>query len=185
MIESVQDLPCRSPTAREGLSEVSGETLYERSRSQGNPRSSGHQTQHRLTPSEVDRLLASYRRGLSVTEIAGLYRIHRTTVTAHLRKKHAVDRWREQAPAVPCSSDRAERRVNRGDVDRQVTDMRNHHVCGVRLERVHRPFERQRHRHEGDSVNEADSRRRPPTREMPCEPPTPVAAPSLGGLSGL
>ena len=47
---------------------------------------SNRQTQIRLVPSDVERLIAAYADGDSVLQLASRFNIHRTTVLAHLER---------------------------------------------------------------------------------------------------
>jgi hypothetical protein len=49
------------------------------------------QVQHRLNPEQVENLVAEYRAGRSVIELAARYRLSRTTVHSHL-KQHGLGR---------------------------------------------------------------------------------------------
>ena len=51
--------------------------------------------QRRLSPADVDNLIAAYRTGVNITQLAAEYAIHRTTVAAHL-DRHGVPRHCEE-----------------------------------------------------------------------------------------
>lgn len=46
----------------------------------------GRQIQRRLTAEQGDQLLSEYRAGASMKDLANQWRLHRTTVAAHLRQ---------------------------------------------------------------------------------------------------
>jgi hypothetical protein len=52
------------------------------------------QVQRRLTPKEIEQLLTEYRAGDSMQELARKWRLHRTTVTEHLRRSSIAVRHR-------------------------------------------------------------------------------------------
>jgi hypothetical protein len=45
-------------------------------------------TQRRLSPTDIDDLIDEYREGATVSQLAARYRVHRTTITAHLDRHH-------------------------------------------------------------------------------------------------
>ncbi len=47
---------------------------------------SERQVQRRLTAEQVDQLLSEYRAGATMNDLAKRWRLHRTTVAAHLRQ---------------------------------------------------------------------------------------------------
>jgi transposase-like protein len=51
--------------------------------------------QRRLSPVDVDDLIATYRAGATIRHVAAEFGIHRTTVAAHL-DRHQIPRHREQ-----------------------------------------------------------------------------------------
>jgi lambda repressor-like predicted transcriptional regulator len=51
--------------------------------------------QRRLSPTDTDDLIAAYRSGTTINELAHRYRIHRSTVTATLNRHH-VERHHSQ-----------------------------------------------------------------------------------------
>lgn len=52
------------------------------------------QIQRRLTAEQVDQLLDEYRAGASMKDLANQWRLHRTTVAAHLRRAGVAPRRR-------------------------------------------------------------------------------------------
>ena len=51
------------------------------------PRRAPKQIQHRLSPVEVAQLAEAYGQGASVNELSARFRVHRTTVVAHLERQ--------------------------------------------------------------------------------------------------
>jgi lambda repressor-like predicted transcriptional regulator len=51
-----------------------------------------HQVQKRLRGTEVDDLVAAYRAGASLDDLADRFGVHRTTAVAHLRRRHVEPR---------------------------------------------------------------------------------------------
>lgn len=56
------------------------------------------QTQRRLTPQQVEQLVAEYRASADMKELAARWSLHRTTVAGHLRKV-GVELRRQGVPA--------------------------------------------------------------------------------------
>lgn len=56
----------------------------------------GSQPQRRLTPEQVDELVQAYRAGGTIKGLAVQFRIHHTTVMAHLDRRGVVRRRRGQ-----------------------------------------------------------------------------------------
>ena len=56
------------------------------------------QTQHRLTSQQAERLVAEYRAGAAMKELASRWDLHRTTVAAHMRRA-GVELRRHGVPA--------------------------------------------------------------------------------------
>ena len=52
-------------------------------------------TQRRLSPSDIDDLIAAYQAGATISQLAADFSVHRTTIAAHL-DRHQVRRHREQ-----------------------------------------------------------------------------------------
>jgi len=68
------------------------------------------QVQRRLTPKEIEQLLTEYRAGDSMQELARKWRLHRTTVTEHLRRSSIAVRHRGDSDREARRSDPALRR---------------------------------------------------------------------------
>lgn len=68
------------------------------------------QVQRRLTPKEIEQLLTEYRAGDSMQELARKLRLHRTTVTEHLRRSSIAVRHRGDSDREARRSDPALRR---------------------------------------------------------------------------
>jgi DNA-binding CsgD family transcriptional regulator len=68
------------------------------------------QVQRRLTPKEIEQLLTEYRAGDSMQELARKLRLHRTTVTEHLRRSSIAVRHRGDSDREARRSDPAQRR---------------------------------------------------------------------------
>jgi hypothetical protein len=68
--------------------------------------------QRRLASDEVDELVAAYRRGVPVEELATSFRVNRTTVLGHARR-HGVPK-RDRRALRPDDIDRAAKRYAEG-----------------------------------------------------------------------
>jgi hypothetical protein len=55
---------------------------------QGNP----YESVLKLRPDQVQELVAQYEAGASMCELAALFKVHRTTVSAHLRRQGLLAR---------------------------------------------------------------------------------------------
>lgn len=69
--------------------------------------------QRRLAPDEVTELVASYRNGADVMDMAKRYRVNRTTVMAHLRREGVPPR--HPGAVTPENIDRAVRLYEAGE----------------------------------------------------------------------
>jgi len=63
--------------------------------------------QRRLDPADSNELIAAYRAGATITELAHRYGLHRTTVTAtldrhHVERHHAHSEWTSETLAEPA-----------------------------------------------------------------------------------
>jgi len=78
------------------------------------PPDGSRQVQRRLSPEEIEELVACYRAGATALALAGKHSIHRTTVLALLERHQVSRRWRVLTP---------------GHIERAVSSYASGHSC--------------------------------------------------------